>query len=157
MRTKWTAAALVAFGCGLFLQGSIARGQEASPGLGGCSTPKICRPAVGTKKIDKRVYGSLNEPLCVPRCSVLALIRGHGSCCSCPVCEAPRVRKVLLIKIRKEEHHEKKCILQEMPCGTSACPCGPQAVPTIPGTPALSSPPKSPMPGEPIPAPRPDK
>lgn len=157
MRMKWTPAALVLLGGGFFLLTGLAWGQEACPSPGGCCTPKVCVPTVGTKAVDKRVYGSLCEEFCIPKCNLLSLLRGHGSCCSCPVCEAPRMRKVLLIKIRKEERCEKKCVLQEAPCGGPACPCGPQVVPGVPGVPTLAAPPKTQVPGEPIPPPKPGK
>jgi hypothetical protein len=109
---------------------------------GGCCH-NVCRPTVGTKKVDTRCYGDVCEDFCLPRCpSCLAWLHGHkcgcsdcGDCAAGLKCEHLHTHKYLLVKIHHHEEPVNQCVL-EPPCAPAPAPC------LLPG------------PAEPLPAPK---
>lgn len=96
-----------------------------------CDTcKKECVPTVTKKTIEHRKYSSSCESFCIPKCR----LGGCGSkkscdpCNACPTaCDEPchkcgkvRTRKVLIVKIRKEEQCVKSC--EAVDCPAPSCP-----------------------------------
>jgi hypothetical protein len=87
------------------------RGQQPADAIG-CPPCKVCvsEPKANTRK----VYACKVEEYCLPRCSLLALLR---HCCGCddgPCCEL-RVRRRLIVKT-VPACPTKQCVLREVPC-----------------------------------------
>src|SRR5262245_32152955 len=107
-------------------------------------TPKVCVPKTEVKKVDRRVYDCAHEDFCIRCCSLFGRMFNWHSCGDCPLCEDHvRTRKVLVVKIRKDERCETKCVVEQAP----VAPC------IIPSLPPLQIGVPNPPPPMPVPAP----
>lgn len=100
-----------------------------------CTTcGKVCEATVEKKTRDHRDYSSKCETFCVPRCEFSLSSFGRkchscdgcdncNTCDHCHNCEKPRTRKVLWVKIRKEEYCVNTCKAVDAPCCPKPC-CG---------------------------------
>jgi hypothetical protein len=73
---------------------------------------KVCQPVTETKKVSKRVYTSVCEDFCLPRCSFLGGLIGHSDCGECKdaKCGPVHAKKYLVVKIRTTEECVTKCV-----------------------------------------------
>ncbi len=100
---------------------------------------KVCRPTTDVKKIDHRVYDCASEDFCMPGGSLFGRLFGGHGCDACPAggCERHvRTKKVLVVKIRKEEQCVNKCVVEyqlaEPSCPAPlACPASGCATPIL--------------------------
>src|SRR6266511_3747786 len=83
---------------------------------------KSCVPSTEKKIVEHREYSSACEQYCTPRCSLGGMLRGGcgkkpcdpcnacpAACEECHKCGKVRTRKVLIVKIRKEEECVNTC------------------------------------------------
>jgi len=104
-------------------------GAHVEPNCAGCQqTNTVCVPTNYVKKTTKFCYCSGCEPICL--CYWRSLC---GLCGGCEggSCEAPYVRRFLIMKVRTCEECCTKCIPTEAPVGCAA-PCGSAAQPAAP-------------------------
>ncbi len=77
---------------------------------------KVCKPVPDKKKVTKIVYECKEEWYCLPQCPCPLHIGKHDCCDSsgatCPTCEKPRCRRVLIKKIVTEEKPTTKCVVE---------------------------------------------
>src|SRR5262249_60237140 len=104
IRFRWMMAALLVAG----LSGISAAADPVTPPLC-CSDDVVCVRVPEIKKVPKRVYTDVCEPLCLPRCSILGHLLGHNDCCDGGGCGGCRLWK-------------KKTLVGEIRAG--AGPCG---------------------------------
>ena len=119
IRFRWMMAALLVAG----LSGMAAAADPVAPPLC-CSDDVVCVRLPEIKKVPKRVYTDVCEPLCLPRCSILGHLLGHKDCCDGGVCGGCSLwkKKTLVVKIRTCEVPSSKCVAQ--PAGGPCAPCG---------------------------------
>jgi hypothetical protein len=77
---------------------------------------KVCKPVPDKKKVTKVVYEYKDEWYCLPKCPCPRHVGKHDCCepctSSCPMCEKPRCRRVLVKKIITEEKPTTKCVVE---------------------------------------------
>ena len=85
---------------------------------------KVCRPVVVTKTVVKPVYCCVCEDFCVPSCWSCNLFR--RSCDDCgPThsCSNVMTRKILVVKLCKQEKCVNRCEVDYVPACTHSAPC----------------------------------
>jgi hypothetical protein len=116
---------------GILRPGALPRSEEASQAAapvsngGGCASGycpscKIC--VIEPKKHTKNVFNIKYEEFCVPRCSLLGILR--GGCCQCAgqECGDVHIRRKLVVK-KVPDCDTKQCVLRDRP------PCVREATP----------------------------
>jgi hypothetical protein len=115
-------------------------------GDAGCCTPTqtVCVPEIAVRKVETFVYRKDCEPFCVPKCTCGMF--GHHDCGSCPSCECPRTRYILVRKVCRCDEEYVKCNPVCVPACAPGCPaplpgCAtPVPGSVVPGTPAEQNP-----------------
>jgi hypothetical protein len=166
MIRQWIPIALAVAALGLFglSQKAAAADNMVIPagccptGHSGCcddGSHKVCRPTVENKDVPKRVYSSVCEHFCLPKCSCLGGLFGCSDCCAedgaCHDCEKPRTRKYLVLHIRHHEECVPKCVVENQCCPTPCCPAPFIGKPSGPGTPMPAPPAGAPKAVQPMP------
>ena len=83
-----------------------------------CAAPcvhKVCVPEPTTVVKDKVIYDDRCVDYCLPKCSLLSILKGGCGCGAggCADCGHPRSRRVLIKKVVQEECPDVKCVVQE--------------------------------------------
>ena len=103
----------------LALVGMVAMANAADPVVvaGACcdsGCENVCVRVPETRKVVKRVYTDVCEPLCLPKCSLLGHLFGHKDCGECGPCGecSQLTKKTLVVKLRTCEVPTTKCVVQ---------------------------------------------
>jgi hypothetical protein len=104
-------------------------------GDGVCMKP-CCRAIEEPKKVIKPCYSSVCEDFCEVACP--GCLFGHCSTCGPNTRCLLKTRKILVVKLKPEEHCHTKCVLDYVPACSAPCqaPCaapGPVVGPHGPG------------------------
>jgi hypothetical protein len=125
----WAVAMVFAL-LGLAAPLALASSDEACPTADpDCCGKKVCCPTTKTWTRPRTEFGMVSEDFCLPPCCWFGGLFG-GKCCSGEqnCCGKVRTRRVLIIKVRKEEHRLPDCVpaCAPAPCGVAPCPvsCG---------------------------------
>lgn len=117
--------------------------DEACPPAGpDCCEKKICCPTTKTWTRPRTEFGLVKEEFCpVPCCWFGRLFGSKGCCGEANGCGKVRTRKVLVIKVRNEEHCLPACVPVHAPvsapCDVAPCePAPPAPLPKTPTQPA---------------------
>lgn len=108
-------------------------------GLGHCDAGqcqgecKVCQPVTEKKKVSKRVYSSVCEDFCLPRCTFLGGLMGSCEECKEARCGPVHTKKYLVVKIRTHEECVTKCVPKPAcePAATSVQPVAPVPPPAM--------------------------
>ena len=135
MRKQMLSAAAVVFAL-LGLATPRALASDAACPIAGpdCCEKKVCAPTTKTWTRPITRFNMVCEDFCRPPCCYFGHLFG-GKCCSDEknCCGKVRTRKVLIIKVRKEEHVLPDCVPAVQPCEAPCpAPAAPACAPACP-------------------------
>jgi hypothetical protein len=121
MRSLMPSAVAAAFALlGLVLPG-LAADETCPAGEPDCCGKKVCCPTTKTWTRTRTEFGMVHEEFCPTPCCWFGKLFGGKGCCGEPsCCGKVRTRKVLVIKVRKEEHCLPDCVPV---CAAAEVPC----------------------------------
>jgi hypothetical protein len=159
MRKQLISALAVALGL-LGVAPLALAGGDACCEASGCCTKKVCTPTTDTWTRIRPGWGMACEDFCrVPCCFGLGGLFGGKGCCSSgcekDCCGKVKPRRVLIIKLRKEDHIVPRCTVTEVPACATSCStsCSVSCCQGQPGT--VSAPVNAPVYAPAAPAPGP--
>lgn len=94
---------------------ALAWAEDAPPACDAPCVHKVCVPELTTVVKDKVIYDDRCVDYCLPKCSLLSILKGGCSrgAGGCTNCGRPRTRHVLIKKFVHEECPDATCVVRE--------------------------------------------